>query len=143
MPYKKQPCKICGKPIQYIYSRNEFNHTGLCRQCYLTQVQNEKLEAWLKTGIIPIQVQSSIKEPYRSYILRQQNNKCAICHITNEWNDKPLVFVLDHIDGDATNNVRTNLRLTYPNCDSQLDTFKSKNKNSKRSFRRQSSSPSE
>lgn len=48
------------------------------------------------------------------------------------WNNSELVFVLDHIDGNADNNNRDNLRLVCPNCDSQLDTFKSKNKNSAR-----------
>lgn len=39
---------------------------------------------------------------------------------------------MDHIDGDAANNIRDNIRLICPNCDSQLDTFKSKNKYSTR-----------
>lgn len=51
----------------------------------------------------------------------------------NKWNNKELMFVLDHINGDADDNNRDNLRLICPNCDSQLDTFKSKNKNSARS----------
>lgn len=42
---------------------------------------------------------------------------------------------MDHINGDAANNKRENLRLICPNCDSQLDTFKSKNKNSARKER--------
>jgi hypothetical protein len=62
----------------------------------------------------------------------QQNNKCDICKCEPIWNNKPLVFVIDHIDGDASNNKRKNIRLICPNCDSQTDTFKSKNKNSKR-----------
>lgn len=37
--------------------------------------------------------------------------------------------------GDAANNRRENLRLVCPNCDSQLDTYKSKNKNSARKKR--------
>jgi Ca2+-transporting ATPase len=35
-------------------------------------------------------------------------------------------------DGDASNNKRENLRCICPNCDTQLETYKSKNKNSKR-----------
>ena len=52
------------------------------------------------------------------------------------WNNKELHFILDHIDGDATNNTRNNLRLICPNCDSQLDTYKSKNKCGERSYYR-------
>ena len=69
---------------------------------------------------------------FKCEFLKEQDNKCAICGCEPIHNEKPLVFVLDHIDGDASNNSRNNLRMICPNCDSQLDTFKSKNKNSSR-----------
>ena len=69
---------------------------------------------------------------FKKEFMEEQDNKCAICECEPIWNGKPLVFVLDHIDGDASNNRRDNLRMICPNCDSQLPTFKSKNKNSTR-----------
>lgn len=75
-------------------------------------------------------------EEYKKDILEEQGGVCAICGISPEWNNKPLVFILDHIDGKASNNKRENLRCICPNCDSQLDTYKSKNKNGERSYYR-------
>jgi DNA-binding CsgD family transcriptional regulator len=69
---------------------------------------------------------------FKDFFLKEQNNKCAICGSEPIWMNKILVFVLDHIDGDCSNNKRKNLRLICPNCDSQTDTFKSKTKHSKR-----------
>lgn len=75
-------------------------------------------------------------------IRKRAECNCIICgkqfypssKMSGIWNNKPLVFILDHIDGHANNNTRTNLRLICPNCDSQLDTYKSKNKNSDRIY---------
>lgn len=82
-------------------------------------------------------VDTTIRGAIRDYILEDQNYKCAICGINNEWNNKQLNFILDHINGDASNSSRENVRLICPNCDSQLDTYKSKNKNSARNSRKE------
>ena len=75
--------------------------------------------------------QQTMRSFYKEF-LKDQQGCCAICGIPNNWNSKNLTFIIDHIDGNADNNNRENLRLICPNCDSQLDTYKSKNKNSAR-----------
>jgi 5-methylcytosine-specific restriction endonuclease McrA len=72
----------------------------------------------------------------RRYLLLLKNHKCEICG-TVLWNDIPVTLEVDHIDGDSTNNVITNLRLICPNCHAQTDTYKSKNRGKGRSHRRQ------
>lgn len=57
-------------------------------------------------------------------------NKCAICGIC-EWNNKTVYLELDHIYGNRVNHYLYNLRLLCPNCHSQTDTYRSKNKNKK------------
>ncbi len=54
-------------------------------------------------------------------------NKCYICGGLPEWQGKPLVLQLDHVDGDRTNNLLVNLRLVCPNCHSQTPTFCGRN----------------
>lgn len=64
-------------------------------------------------------------------ILHEQEGKCAHCPTGLEWNGKTLKFELDHIDGDSSNNKRENLRLLCPNCHSQTDTWKGKQRKPK------------
>ena len=73
----------------------------------------------------------------RAYLFEQQRGECAVCAIPATWNGADLVFVLDHIDGDASSNRREDLPLVCPNCDSQLPTFKARNRGKGRAWRKQ------
>lgn len=55
--------------------------------------------------------------------------KCSKCGI-DEWQGETIVLDLDHINGDNKDNRISNLRFLCPNCHSQTDTFKGRNKNS-------------
>ncbi|MBM3203405.1 endonuclease [Candidatus Woesearchaeota archaeon] len=52
------------------------------------------------------------------------------------WNGSPVGLVLDHIDGDSSNNMAANLRVVCGNCDMQLPTYKGRNKGRGRHSRR-------
>lgn len=72
----------------------------------------------------------------RKYLLANRPHQCAKCS-RKTWNGHPIPLVMDHIDGDATNNQLANMRLVCPNCDSQLPTFKGRNKGRGRAARRE------
>mgnify|MGYP006054887599 CR=1 FL=1 len=73
----------------------------------------------------------------KKYWKLKYGNKCSICGLT-DWQGKPLCLILDHIDGVSNNWATTNIRLVCPNCDSQLPTFKGRNKGNGREYRRKS-----
>lgn len=122
---KHYVCQYCGKDII------EKKGTEIRKFC------NNKCQGLLKSKnsyeyflTSPPEFQHSLfkVQPVKKHILEEQGWKCAICKCKQIHNWKPLSFILDHIDWDACNNTRANFRLVCPNCDSQLDTFKSRNK---------------
>jgi len=121
-------CLNCGKDIKY--SKKFCNNK--CQSEYKHKKAYEDFlnhpEKYNRANYQP--------KPFKEDILKEQGGVCAICGCKPEWNGKPLIFVLDHIDGHASNNRRDNLRLICPNCDTQLPTFKSKNKNGDRYYYR-------
>ena len=68
----------------------------------------------------------SIKDRIKARNLIEYN--CACCGIGPEWQGKPMPLILDHINGINNDNRLDNLRFVCSNCDSQLPTYKSKNK---------------
>lgn len=71
----------------------------------------------------------------KKYLIYSEGNKCGVCGIT-EWNNKPIVMDLEHIDGNSDNNELENLCIICPNCHSQTNTYNGKNVGNGRHSRR-------
>lgn len=64
--------------------------------------------------------------PIRIWLLKERDYKCEVCGLL-EWQNKPIPIDVDHIDGDHTNNLLSNLRLICLNCHGQTPTYRAKN----------------
>ena len=130
MARQKSPCLNCGAMV------NTLAAIYCSQECSIEFVRMGRIICWLETGSLKIGQTSRVPEYIRHYLYKEQDNCCAICHIDRIWNGKDIVFISDHIDGNSSNNNRSNLRMICPNCDSQLPTFKARNKGYGRKYRR-------
>jgi formate-dependent nitrite reductase cytochrome c552 subunit len=113
---------------------NTFKRLALLYNCYNP---NQGLKGGNKNTPVKISLNEILegKHPhFQTYKLKNRlikegrlENVCAVCNLTT-WNNKPIQLELDHIDGNRINHTFTNLRLLCPNCHSQTDTYRSKNR---------------
>lgn len=123
-------CLNCNKEFK---AYNGLSGKYCCSQCEKEYKHLQKYKLILE-GDQSIMRANYSPKAFRQDIIKEQGGVCAICGMKPEWNNKELIFIIDHMDGKASNNRRDNLRCICPNCDSQLDTYKSKNKNSDRIY---------
>lgn len=122
---------LCGKTLT---KKSSIKYCSV--KCQAASFQHDKLTLWLETGQAP-KVGGRPDHYIRKHVMEEQQGACAICAMPPMWNGSLIVFIMDHIDGNSENNRRDNLRLVCPNCDSQLPTYKAKNKGNGRHYRRE------
>lgn len=115
---RRYTCKFCGGKI----------HGSGKKYCSMDCAGDDR-----KICKLPDAKTDSVR---KRIVIEQDGHVCRICS-RKTWNSKPIPLVLDHIDGDSSNNDSSNLRVVCGNCDMQLPTYKSKNRGNGRHQRRE------
>jgi endogenous inhibitor of DNA gyrase (YacG/DUF329 family) len=151
---KQNFCKNCGKDISNKSSRYKFcshscaasyNNLGrvsslrkirTCIVCHKEYYYSKSYSKYCskECSIMPLKNMLIKNSPHSRHNIKNRlikenflKNICSICGLPSMWNSKPIVMVLDHINGDSKDYRIENLRLVCPNCNSQLDTFTGRN----------------
>ncbi|HCJ8467964.1 TPA: hypothetical protein NV714_001693 [Escherichia coli] len=109
-------CQWCFKPL--INSHSVIYCNSKCQNNY--QYMNNFLD-WYICGNNNVS-----NRIIRKHLETIFGHKCSNCNIT-EWNNKPIVFDVEHKDGNSNNNKPNNVVLLCQNCHSQTKTYKNKN----------------
>lgn len=107
-------CLHCGKECKNKY----------CSSACCAKYQQEQNFKKYENGNYDI-----LKTPVslKNFLIYKNGYNCNNCGISN-WNNKPISLELEHKDGNYKNNSPENIELLCPNCHSQTQTFKGKNK---------------
>lgn len=125
--YLSNTCKNCNIEI---HDKNIY----CSRKCNKEYEYKERIKLWKNGELKSYSGKTKAITPWlRKYILKKYNNTCNNCG----WNElhpidkKPLVEI-NHIDGNAENNLESNLEVLCPNCHSMTHNFRARNKISTR-----------
>lgn len=161
--YYRNPkkCKTCNNPIDYCLKnindfcssscsavfnnsrRNIKNSLKRACVCCGSQTKNKKF-CNMKCFFVAKKKQTEISiekgkkvtnDTFKSYLIDKNGHKCQMCSFS-EWGGKPILLILDHIDGNSDNCCLKNLRLICSNCDTLTPTYKGRNKGNGRFIRR-------
>jgi hypothetical protein len=123
--------KFCLNCNCLLTSNKEYcNHS-----CFHEKRYRDFIGQWLE-GKIEGGNQYTASSFVKKYLREQCSGACQICH-QDTWLDQPMPLVCDHINGNSNDHSPQNLRMICGNCDMLLPTYKSKNKNSGRAYRRE------
>lgn len=133
-PTRGSAGKYCS-PDCYVESQRKYQN---CPQCgekfiarrhakYCSRTCSNRARAGITYDGKRAACRVSKRARQRTYLAEKHGNVCSMCGMLPEWNGKPLVFQVDHINGNNSDDSWDNLRLLCPNCHSQTDTFGGRN----------------
>ena len=106
---------MTGKPHPHVYCHKNIQD--------VKSKASESIKKWHDAKLAYVDFSKAARMTRKRMLLKEQDNKCAICKRSFVWLGAPLMSMQDHIDGNRKNNSRENARLVCPNCHSQTNTF--------------------
>ena len=130
-------CKFCQMPLTAPSSRgSRIGKKQFCNNSCQQALRTAELKAEFLNGkYIGKLIGFASGSWTRNMLIDVKTYRCAKCGIC-EYNNEPITLEVNHIDGDAENNILDNLEFLCPNCHSQTSNFRALNKNSKRTYRK-------
>ena len=122
-------CICCGLAV--VDQRYSGDRKFCSNSCQMNANLQESFEAWIsgQAGCVGI-------KRLRRLVEKRDGYSCSSCGI-DEWNGSRISLEVEHKDGDSSNNSPSNVCFLCPNCHSQTETFKVKNKGNGRHARRE------
>jgi len=113
------------RPGNYATIKKHISRLGLDISHFLGKSHGSSvLKSYQKNEQVFVKDSTYSRSCLKNRIVRQKllPYKCSICE-RSEWNQKPLVLIIDHINGVHNDHRLENLRFLCPNCNSQQPTF--------------------
>lgn len=107
---------------------------GFSKSSWSAAVKRGALEARPRQKARPLEAVMVRNSSYSRRYLKKRilanklmPHRCAVCGCEPFWRGKPLILILDHVNGVNSDHRKENLRFACPNCASQFDTHCAKN----------------
>jgi len=126
----------CVNCLKILNKRHQIKFCS--NKCQLDSQHKKWVENWKDgkvNGNIGITARN-ISQHLKRYLIEKFGNRCSVCG----WNEKHPVtgtipLEIDHINGNAENNLEINLRLLCPNCHALTPFYKNLNRGNGRKWR--------
>jgi hypothetical protein len=122
----KKAARVCGHCSGEISTKNAKLY---CSSSCCIQARNDRADSEIVAN------QPVGEGRIRRYLLRVRGHQCEVCQ-NSTWNGEPIPLEMDHIDGDASRTVLSNVRLLCCNCHALTPTHRGKNRGHGRAERR-------